>query len=147
LTLEQMRARRIHGASLLARGVRAAAVARELGVTRQSVMRWARALERGGLELVGQLRRPGARSQLSAEQLRQLLERLKRGARAAGFANDNWTLRRVGIIIRQHFDVTLSTSSVWRTLRRIGWSDQRRSSHATYQTQHSAESGGNGARG
>lgn len=147
LTLEQMRQRRIRGARMLARGDRPAAVARTLGVTRQSVMRWARALELKGMDFLGQVRQRGGRSQLSQAQLLELTKLLEQGALAAGFASDRWTLRRAKAIILKHFALTLSTSAVWRALRRIGWNSRRRGLHAKQQSPHSAESDGHGARG
>jgi len=47
--LKEMKRRRVKGARLLKNGERPAQVARELGVSRQSVMRWGRRLQAGGV--------------------------------------------------------------------------------------------------
>jgi transposase len=36
----------------------------------------------------------------------------------------------IGALIQKHFDVKLAQSSVWRTLRHMGWSVQRPARHA-----------------
>lgn len=129
--LGEIRRRRERGAHLLAQGKRPAAVARELGVSRQSVMRWARTLAEGGLERISQVGQRGGRSRLTDAQLEDLAGILNRGALAAGYATEEWTLPRIGALIEARFDVKLATSSVWRTLRRMDWSAHRPASEAS----------------
>jgi transposase len=71
---------------------------------------------------VGQRGRP---RQLSDAQLEELAKILKAGAIAAGYANELWTLPRIGALIEARFGVSLANTSVWRTLRLMGWSVQR----------------------
>ena len=128
--LTEMRRRRVRGARMLARGEKPAAVARELGVSRQSVMRWERALAEGGFGQLSRVGRRGGRFRLSDAQLRELAGVLKQGAMAAGYATELWTLPRIGALIEERFGEKLATSSVWRTLGRMGWSVQRPSGKA-----------------
>ena len=128
--LTEMKRRRVRGARMLARGDKPAQVARELGVSRQSVMRWDRALAAQGMGRIAQVGRRGGRYRLSDAQLRELVGVLKQGAIAAGYATELWTLPRIGKLIEERFAVKLATSSVWRTLQRMGWSVQRPSGKA-----------------
>lgn len=123
--LRVMKRRRVRGARMLARGEKPAQVARAIGVSRQSVMRWEKALAEGGFDRIAQVGRRGGRFRLSEEQLKELAKVLKQGALAAGYATEIWTLPRIGALIAERFGVKLATASVWRTLQRIGFSPQR----------------------
>ena len=123
--LREMKRRRVRGARMLARGEKPAQVARALAVSRQSVMRWEKALAQGGFERIAKVGRRGGRFRLSEEQLKELAKLLKQGAVSAGYATEIWTLPRVGALIQERFGEKLSTASVWRTLQRMGWSPQR----------------------
>lgn len=123
--LKGMKQRRVKGARMLLQGEKPAQVARELGVSRQSVMRWQRALADGGIDRLAQVGRRGARFRLSPKQLQELAGRLKQGSMAAGYETEMWTLPRVAALIEERFGERLAISSVWNTLRRMGFSPQR----------------------
>jgi transposase len=116
--------RRLKGARLLARGMSKSEVARQLGVTRQTVAAWERRLAEGGKQALkrGALGRP---RQLDAEQERQLGKVLMDGALAAGFPTELWTLPRIGRVIAKRFGVEYSTGHLWHLLRRMGFSCQK----------------------
>ena len=80
--------RRLKGAKLLARGVSKSEVARQLGVTRQTVAAWEQRLDEGGQDSLkrGTLGRP---RQLDAEQERELGKLLMDGALAAGYSTES----------------------------------------------------------
>ena len=67
----------------------------------------------------------GGRFRLTPEQLKELVQRLKQGALEAGHATEKWTLPRVAVLIQERFGERLTSSSVWNTLRRMGFSPQR----------------------
>lgn len=123
--LKEMKQRRVKGARLLQSGIHPAEVARRVGVSRQSVMRWERRLDAGGMKHIATVGQRGRRRQLSESQLEELAKLLKAGAIAAGYANELWTLPRIGALIETRFGVCLTIPSVWRTLRHMGWSVQR----------------------
>jgi hypothetical protein len=50
---------------------------------------------------------------------------LSQGARAQGFRNELWTLKRIATGIDRHFDITYCPSGGWHLLRRLGWSPQK----------------------
>jgi transposase len=132
-SLKKLEQRRRLAAELLRRGVRPAEVARWVESSRQSVMRWSRLLEKDGLAGLRRAGRIGRPSLLSDRKLEQLAKRLKAGSRAAAHATKKWTLRRIGALIEREFGVRLAPSSVWRTLRRMGWSLQRPTSRTRQQ--------------
>jgi len=56
---------------------------------------------------------------------RQLEQILLRGAPAAGFPTDLWTLARVTEVIERELGVTYHPGHVWRILTDMGWSCQK----------------------
>ena len=124
LTRQQMEERRLQGAQLLKAGkLSQAEIARQLGVSRTAVTRWAHHLA------VGQsLRRrvaPGRPPKLTRAQQQTLRRLLKRGARAAGFPTERWTLERIQRVIERKFGVTYHVHSLSDVLDNLGWSLQQ----------------------
>jgi transposase len=121
---ELLQRRRLRAGRLLQRGVAQAEVARRVSVTRTTVSEWNGQLQAGGLEALK--RRPRGRpSGLDDAQRRELMQALKLGALAEGFATDLWTLPRVGQLIERRFGRSYSESQVWRILVSLGFSCQR----------------------
>jgi transposase len=122
VALEQ---RRLKAARLLAQGYAEAAVARQVGVHRQSVNRWAKALAKSGRAGLRRAARAGRRPQLGPQELERLEAYLKQGPEQFGDLTGVWTLTRVGKLIQQQFGVRHDPSQVWRILRKLKWSCQR----------------------
>jgi transposase len=123
--LKELERRRRRGARLLAGGKSQAEVARRVGVSRQTVMRWDRARQEGGMEALCRAPHFGRPERLSAAQRQELVRLLKEGALAAGFSTELWTAPRIAQLIETKFSVKLVPTSVWRLLGRLGWSVQR----------------------
>jgi transposase len=117
--------RRMDAVRLLRQGRSQAEVARELGVHRQSVSRWARELEQSGVRGLRKAKHTGRPPRLSPPQLRDLERALKRGPEAIGYATGLWTAGRVRELIEQRTGVRFHEDHVWRILRKLGWSCQR----------------------
>lgn len=113
------------GGRLLQQGKGVREVARLLGVTPTSVVRWKEALEEGGLAVLKAKPHPGRPPALSAEQKAALEALLRQGPLAAGFATDLWTLDRVAQVIQAHFAIEYHPGHVWKILRGLGWSPQK----------------------
>lgn len=122
VALEQ---RRREAARLLRKGLSQAEVARQVGAHRQSVSRWAAALEEQGLRGLRGAGRAGRKPRLNEAQLKTLVRLLKRGPEAAGFATGLWSLPRVAQLIERRFGVRFGTTRVWQLLRGLGFTPQR----------------------
>jgi hypothetical protein len=62
-------------------------------------------LQERGVEALRAKPHLGRPPRLTADQKQRLAEILRRGARAAGFPTDLWTLRRVAQVIQREFEV------------------------------------------
>jgi len=130
LRLIELERRRRRAARMLESGVKQAEVARRVGVTRTSVARWESVRQEGGEEALRRPERFGRPWKLDDAQRAEVIEILKAGAMATGFATELWTLPRIGKVVKERFGVELSQSSVWRMLQQLGWSVQRPSGRA-----------------
>ena len=122
---QELEERRLLGARLLRQGVHPAEVARQVGVHRQSVSRWAAQLQRGGIRALKKAGHAGRRARLRPEDLRRIEKGLKRGPQALGYETSLWTSWRVAHLIKQECGVKYHPSQAWRILGQLGWSCQR----------------------
>ena len=124
LTRQQMEERRLQGAQLLKAGkLSQAEIARQLGVSRTAVTRWAQQLATG--QSLRQRIAPGRPPKLTRAQQQTLRRLLKRGGRAAGFSTERWTLERIQRVIEHEFGVTYHVHSLSDVLDNLGWSLQQ----------------------
>jgi transposase len=117
--------RRLKGAELLRSGWSEAEVARELGVHRQSVNRWAKQLAEGGLRALKHPGHAGRPRRLTDADLRRIERALERGPEAFGYRTNLWTAKRVAAVIEKVCGVRYHPGHVWRILTKLGWSCQR----------------------
>jgi len=117
--------RRLRAGGLFGKGCSQAAVARRLGVSRQTASRWHRAWQTGGKKALAGVGGTGRKPKLSGDQLCRLEAALLAGARAYGYDTDLWTLKRIARVIRREFKVSYHPSHVWKVLGQLGWSCQR----------------------
>jgi transposase len=122
---DALQKRRMRAAQLLQRGWSPAEVAAKLGVTRQSVWRWAATIEEAGAAGLRKAPRAGRPPSLDEPQQRHLMESLQAGALSAGYGTDLWTLKRVARLIEEQTGVRYSESGVWHVLANLGFSCQR----------------------
>jgi transposase len=102
-----MEARRMRAVALFRTGTQSqAAIARELGVSRQSVSRWYRTwggVGVGGLRRAG---RPGPKPRLSKTDILQLHATLPQGPPFCGYwFADRWTLALIAAFIKRRFGI------------------------------------------
>ena len=81
---------RMQAGTLFAAG-RSQAEGRILGVARQNVSRWHARWQAGGLQVLEGRGPTGTAPRLSDQQLHDLDQALRQGARAHGFDTDHWT--------------------------------------------------------
>jgi transposase len=122
-TTKQLAQRRQHALALLRHGRSPAQVAKRFGTSTRSVRRW-RSESHQSVRQPTQ-RAPGRPSRLSPSQRRCLVQALRQGALAYGYAEDYWTLDRIAHLIWELFQVHYQPSGVWRLLQRLAWSCQR----------------------
>ncbi|PKV90017.1 transposase [Streptomyces sp. TLI_146] len=119
-------ARRMRAVELFEQGRADSEVARMVGIHPESVRRWKRLWEQGGVEALRRRPATGRPPKLDDTHVETVRAALEQGAQAHGFEADLWTLERVGIVIERLTGVTLARASVWRVLTgRLGWSLQR----------------------
>ena len=124
-TAAELEARRRFAAALLRDGKSLAETARLTGANLSSVKRWKKAWQEGGDEALAAKPQPGRAPRLSEQQLRRLTAILCRGAIAAGYATELWTLKRIAQVIEHRFDVKYHPGHVWKIMRRLDWSPQK----------------------
>ncbi|MGH7248525.1 MAG: helix-turn-helix domain-containing protein, partial [Pseudomonadota bacterium] len=120
-----LEARRLEGARLLQRGVKAPEVARRLKVSRTSVWRWEQAFAAKGRAALRKAERAGRPPQLTGAEKKRLVEALEAGALAQGYATDLWTLAREAKLIAKISGKRYSESGVWRLIKGLNFSCQR----------------------
>ena len=108
---------RMQAGTLFAAGRSQAEVARTLGVARQNVSRWHARWQAGGLQALESRGPTGTAPRLSDQQLHDLDQALRQGARAHGFDTDHWTLARIATVIERLTGVGYHRGHVWKLLR------------------------------
>ncbi|QRM35521.1 winged helix-turn-helix domain-containing protein [Microvirga sp. VF16] len=131
LTPEQMEERRLVAATLLRQGhLSQADVARHVGVSRASVCHWATTLAQEGRHGLAARPNLGPPSRLDEKAWARLGRLLDRGAVAAGFATERWTLARIAAVIEREFGVHYHPRYLERPLKAHGFSVQRPATRA-----------------
>lgn len=126
LTPEQLEERRRAAGRLLKTGRRSQAdIARQFGVSRAAVCKWARLVRQGGVRALRRRPHRGRASALSKQQRKQLRIILKAGPRRAGFDTERWTLKRVARVIHHTFGVSYHPNYVACLLRQLHFSPQQ----------------------
>ncbi len=120
-TLEQRRRRAVE---LLNSGLTMEAVSHRVGSSIASVSRWHQAVTEGGLSALAAKPVPGRPRKLQKRACQRLLDLLLKGARAYGYPNELWTLKRIARVILREFGVRYHPNHVWRVLRALRWSCQ-----------------------
>jgi transposase len=117
----KLEARRIAAMARLKRGESTSQVARSLGVSIQSVQRWARTYRLHGNFALRRIQKSGARPKLTREKLARLPGLLAQGPLAHGFETPVWTSERIADLVWRCFRVRYSCDHVKRLLPRLGW--------------------------
>jgi transposase len=131
LTPGQLEERRLAAATLLRQGqMTQAAIARHLGVSRASVCRWAAVLQEQGRRGLRARPRTGRPPRLDARAWSRLGRLLAKGAAAADFGTERWTLKRIAALIRREFGVRYHPRYLERPLKAHDFSVQRPATRA-----------------
>ncbi len=118
-------ARRRKAIDLIAKEITLNEIARRIGCSPSSVMRWRdrwNSLGEDGLK-VGTS--PGRPTKMSRQQKVELLQLLLQGAMAFGWSTDIWTTHRVATLIHRKFSIDYHFTHVARILHALNWSPQK----------------------
>lgn len=107
--------RRLRAVELMQQGATPAEAAKAVGVARQTAYVWKAQVERGEFDRL-YFNARGPRARLDEHQLSALIASLSGGARARGFDDERWTLRRIGALIERDYGVRFSETHIWRLL-------------------------------
>lgn len=124
-TVKELQRRRERAIVLLKEGRGIREVARMVGSSGSSVVRWRDAHKKGGAKALEPKPTPGRPRKLSAKQRQNLDRLLNKGPTAFGYKTNLWTLERIAAAIRKKFRVCYHPSQVWRILRQMGYSCQK----------------------
>lgn len=126
LTREQQSERRAEAVRLLKAGeMKQVEIARYLGVSEAAVSKWNRRLNDEGPEALRLRKSSGRPAKLDPTAKQELIQKLEKGARAAGFPTEQWTQARVKQVIEREFGVSYHQNYISRLLGELGWSVQK----------------------
>jgi len=126
LTREQQAERRAEAVRLLEAGeMKQVEIARYLGVTEAAVSKWKKQLDEEGPEGLRLRKSSGRPAKLDQAAKEKLIQKLKKGALAAGFPTEQWTQARVKKVIEGVFGVSYHQNYISRLLDELGWSVQK----------------------
>ncbi|EMN88629.1 homeodomain-like domain protein [Leptospira weilii str. UI 13098] len=123
--LKRLEKRRLKGIRLLEKGYTCYRVSKELGVSKQSVMRWRDKYESEGIEGVKWNGQRGRPTKLSISEKKELKRIILKGPISNGYPNELWSTYRVLEIIRKKFGVTYHQDYVGTLLHQLGFSYQK----------------------
>lgn len=128
--LDELAQRRREAMALLEEGMTQSDVAREMGVGRQTVSRWARLMAEYPDDQVWRRRPLGRPARLSSEQKMELLRELATHYHVPSRAKPekNWSLQRVARLIEERFGVSYSLGQLSTLLNELvgcRWSTSR----------------------
>jgi transposase len=122
----ELERRRRRAVDLLQKGQTYRAVAGVSGASLSSVVRWYQAFRRRGSRGLLPVPTTGRPCRLLPNQKKRLERILLRGAQAAGYSTELWTLRRISEVISKEFGIRYAPSAVWRLLVvDMKWSTQK----------------------
>ncbi|MGW9137624.1 IS630 family transposase [Streptomyces sp. NPDC055681] len=129
---------RLQAGRRFAAGEKTTVIAKDLRVSVRSVERWRRAWREGGMEALRSAG-PANSPAVTDAQFAVLEEELGKGPAAHGFGDERWTLARVQTVIHRQLRLSLSVATVWRLLKRHGWSWQAPARRALERDDHAVE--------
>jgi transposase len=111
--------------TLLDQGQRVTHVARRIGCSHRSVVRWRDVVAEQGAAGLNAKPVPGCPAKLTERQRQRIPTLWVRGALAWGFRTDLWPTPRIAAVIRRTFGVRYHPTPVGRLLIDLGWSCQK----------------------
>ena len=122
---QALESRRMKAAKLFNKGRAQAEVAKSLAVSRAAAHYWYTAWKQKKKEGLKSKGRPGRKSQLTPEKIKKVRRVLLKGATAAGYDTDMWTLSRIQKAIQKNVHVTISQTHTWSVIHSLGFTCQK----------------------
>lgn len=113
--------RRLRAAVLFAQGLRPAAVARTLGVSRVAAARWHGLWKSQGTRPLLSAETRGSAPKLGDAEFARLEPQLLVSPRESGFDHARWTLALIAELIHREFGIRYHPSQVRKILNALGW--------------------------
>lgn len=125
-TAQELERRRRRALELLQQGERVVDIARFLGIHTDTIYRWKAQVDRDGPNALDPKPQTGRPPKLNDDQLNQLDELLREGAKAHGYPDDLWSGQRVQDLIADHFGVDYHVDHVRKLLKhKLRYSSQK----------------------
>lgn len=116
---------RFQAVDLRKKGWKVNKIAEAFGVERETVSRWISKAEKHGKESLRKRKAKGAKSKLSLEQKKEIINCLKESAIEFGFETPLWTSKRVKQLILDKFNISIHISKICQWFKKIGLSPQK----------------------
>lgn len=116
---------RAQALSLLFEGHRITEVARMLHHGAHNLRVWRSRFLKDGIEGLADRARLGRPPKLTSRDLKLLEEALAKGPQAYGLVTTIWTVRDMGVLLARRHHVMVSTATVYRALKRLGYRYRR----------------------
>ena len=121
----ELEIRREIAANMLESGKGIREVARMVKASPSTVFGWKQVLEEKGRDGLKPKPPVTPKKRLGAEQKERLKDVLLKGARAAGYPTELWTLKRITEVIEKEFQVKYHPGHVWKVMQEMGWTAQK----------------------
>ena len=125
MTRSEMEARRLQAIPELTNGASVRALAKQFGVSRQSIYRWGSAVVNG--ESLKSRTAPGRPSRLTAPDLQKVRTLFHAGPQKAGFDLKRWTQAAFAHAIKEATKVDYHPDHVGRIMHRLGQPKRKKS--------------------
>jgi transposase len=125
-TYQQLESRRCKALALLRKGIPFREVAAKVKASLSSIVRWNQLHQKKGIQGLKERVEWGRPSHLTPEQKDDLEQRLLKGAVAAGYPTELWTLKRIAKLIEKEYGAHYTSVGIWRLLHLgLNWSCQK----------------------
>jgi transposase len=117
--------RRLKAAKLFAKGYSQTKAARILGVSCEAARKWQLVWKKKGVIGLKSRGKPGAKSALTPDKLKDIEQALLRGPTAFGYSTQIWTLARIAQVAQRVANVTYHPGYIWYVLKNLNWTCQK----------------------
>ena len=121
----QLEKRRLKAVEKLSDGISLNEIARQIGCSPSSVMRWRDAWQANGKTGLKPKPAPGRPSRLRANQKSHLTKMLLKGAMHNGYRTELWTTTRIAELIEKKWGVKYHRDHICRLMASLRWSYQK----------------------